>query len=241
MTDRLRLLVVDHDPVHRLGLVRAIEQSSLDAEVLQAGGFDEGLARLHEGRYDCVMIDHDLPDRGAIKLTTEIRGDGDPLPIIFVTGLHDEDATQQAIDSGVTDFHPKNDLSPRRFAFRIKFAIRVAKAEAETVKSLDQATAAARARDEVLAIVSHDLRGPLHAISLATEALKDDAGAAATRYLGAIERASSRAERLISDLLDASAIENGKIALNRTTINLGAVARQAAADHELQVRTPAAA
>jgi signal transduction histidine kinase len=233
MTDRLRLLVVDHDPTHRLGMVRAIEQSSLDAEVIEAGAADEAVAKLAEDGFACVLIDQDLPERGAIKLTTEIRGDGDTLPIIFITGLHDEDATQQAIDSGVTDFLPKHDMSPRRLAFRIKFAIRVAKAEAETVKSLDQATAAARARDEVLAIVSHDLRGPLHAISLATEALRDEAGPSADRYLGAIERAGSRAERLISDLLDVSAVENGKLSLNRAPVNLGAVARQATADHEL--------
>jgi signal transduction histidine kinase len=72
----------------------------------------------------------------------------------------------------------------------------------------------------------------LHAISLATEALRDEVSESARRYLGAIERASARAERLINDLLEASAIESGALTLERSPIDAGAVLRQAAADHE---------
>jgi signal transduction histidine kinase len=81
--------------------------------------------------------------------------------------------------------------------------------------------------------VSHDLRGPLHAISLACEALRDEIPQESLRYLGAIERASVRAERLISDLLEASAIENGALTLNRGAIDAAALIKQVAADHEL--------
>jgi signal transduction histidine kinase len=88
----------------------------------------------------------------------------------------------------------------------------------------------------VLAVVSHDLRGPLHAIGLACEALHDEVTGAAVRYLGAIERASQRAERLITDLLEASAIENGALQLARAAVDAGAIVRQATADYELQVK-----
>jgi signal transduction histidine kinase len=115
----------------------------------------------------------------------------------------------------------------------VTFAIRIGRAEAESARAVEQARALARARDEVLAVVSHDLRGPLHAISLATEALKDEIAGPAARYLGAIERASQRAERLITDLLEASAIENGALQLARAPIDAGAILRQAAAEHEL--------
>ena len=35
------------------------------------------------------------------------------------------DAVYEAVDAGVTDFFPKGDLSPRRLALRIRFAIRI--------------------------------------------------------------------------------------------------------------------
>ncbi len=211
-------------------------EHSLHAEVIEATTPEEAFAALAGAPTDCVLVDQDLPHKGALVVVTQLRGDRNPVPILLVTGLQDEDLLQQAIDCGVTDFFPKTDISPRRLAFRVKFAIRLQATEIDNVKSIESATAASRARDEILAIVSHDLRGPLHAISLASEALREDAGDDAKRYLGAIDRAGARAERLISDLLDASAIENGKLSLNAARINLSNVAKQAAQDHELSVQ-----
>lgn len=227
------MLVVDDDLVDRLAVRRAVEQSGLDATVAEAGNADEALAKLAQTAFDCLLLDQDLPGRSGVDVATEIRAAGGHVPIIFVTGQQNEELLQAAVDAGVTDFMPKHDLSPRRLGLRIKFAIRIGKAEAESARAVVEATAAARARDEILAVVSHDLRGPLHAISLATEALKDEITGPAARYLGAIERASTRAERLISDLLEATAIENGGITLARAPIDAGAILRQAAAEHEL--------
>jgi signal transduction histidine kinase len=233
MPDRMRVLVIDHDPTHRVRIRRAIELSTLDADVVELSTPDEAFAALATAPTDCVLIDQDLPHKGALVIVTSLRGDRNGVPILLLTGLQDEDLLQQAIEFGVTDFFPKTDLSPRRLGFRIKNAIRLAAAEVDNVRSLETALTAARARDEVLAIVSHDLRGPLHAISLASEALREDATDDAKRYLSAIDRAGARAERLISDLLDASAIENGKLSLNLGRVNLSSVVRQTAADFEL--------
>ena len=60
----------------------------------------------------------------------------------------------------------------------VSFAIRIGRAEAESTRAIERATDAARVRDEILAVVSHDLRGPLHAISLATEALPTEGSTA---------------------------------------------------------------
>lgn len=236
MTDRVRLLMVDDDVVDRLAIRRAIEQSGLTTEIDEANDADEALAKVAIRRYDCLLLDHDLPGTSGIALTNTLRAAGNLVPIIYITGQQNEELLQAAVEAGVTDFFPKNDLSPRRLMLRIRFAIRIGRAEAESAKSLATANQAARARDDVLAVVSHDLRGPLHAISLACEALRDELPPHAMRYLGAIERASARAERLISDLLEASAIENGALTLTRHPIDAAAIIRQAAADHELLVK-----
>ena len=231
-----KLLMIDDDVVDRLAIRRAVEQSGLAAQIEEASTAEDAVAKVRKNRYDCLLLDHDLPGTSGVELTKQLRGSGDLTPIVFVTGQQNEELLQQAVDAGVTDFFPKGDLSPRRLALRIRFAVRIGRAEAESARSLAQATQAARARDDVLAVVSHDLRGPLHAISLACEALRDEISEDATRYLGAIERASARAERLISDLLEASAIENGALQLTRGTIDAAALVKQAAADHELLVK-----
>ncbi len=233
MSERVRLLMIDDDLVDRLAIRRAIDQSGLVAEIDEANNADEAVLAVRRKTYDCLLLDHDLPGTSGTELTRKLRASGDLTPVVLVTGQQNEELLQSAVDAGVTDFFPKGDLSPRRLALRIRFAIRIGRAEAQSAKSLADANQATRARDEILAVVSHDLRGPLHAISLACEALREEISPSALRYLGAIERASQRAERLITDLLEASAIENGALTLSRAAVDAAAIVRQAAADYEL--------
>ena len=236
MIERLRLLVIDDDLVDRLAIRRAIEQSALQTTIVEAADSTEAHAALATNTFDCLLLDQDLPGTAGVALAAQIRAAGNMVPIVFTTDRQNEELLEQAVDAGVTDFIPKTDLSPRRLALRIAFAIRIGRAEAESARLLGEATAASRARDDILAVVSHDLRGPLHAISLASEALRDEISGNSVRYLGAIERATHRAERLIADLLEASAIENHSLTLMRGSIDVCSIVRQAAADHELAVK-----
>ena len=74
---------------------------------------------------------------------------------------------------------------------------------------------AVKVREELLAMVSHDLRNPMNAVLMAAaqiEYLVDD-GSPAERILksaGIIKRAIERMNRLVSDLLDLSRLEAGK-------------------------------
>ena len=80
------------------------------------------------------------------------------------------------------------------------------------------AQAATRARDDVLAIVSHDLRNPIHTIQMSAALLQElypDPQELLVRQLAVIRRASRRANALIQDLLDVSRIESGTLAVER--------------------------
>jgi signal transduction histidine kinase len=78
-----------------------------------------------------------------------------------------------------------------------------------------KAEQAIAARDEVLAVVSHDLRNPVNRVRLAAELmietreLSDGAG----RTAAMIVRAADEMNRLIGDLLDVARIEAGRLAV----------------------------
>lgn len=235
MSERLRILVVDDDMVDRLAIRRAVEQSDLEADIEEASTAAEA-QRMCTTPFDCWLLDHDLPGTTGTELTRQMRAHGDATPVVMVTGQHNEELLQAAVDAGITDFFPKGDLSPRRLALRIRFAIRIGRAEAESQRSVKAANQAARARDDVLAVVSHDLRNPLHAIGLACDSLRHEVTEKGLGYIGAIERASRRAERLINDLLEASAIENGVLTLSRSAVDAAAIVRTAAAEAELLMK-----
>lgn len=80
-------------------------------------------------------------------------------------------------------------------------------------------------RDDVLAIVSHDLRGPLSTITMRAEELARRPG---TEKVGrSIVAVAGRMSRLIDDLLDASAIKAGKLKLAFGTHDIGDLVREA--------------
>ena len=85
-----------------------------------------------------------------------------------------------------------------------------------------QAEAASRLKDEFLATVSHELRGPLSAMAGWVHVLASDKVDAATaaRGLAAIQRNVQAQARLVEDLLDAARITTGKLRLTPLLIDL---------------------
>jgi PAS domain S-box-containing protein len=79
------------------------------------------------------------------------------------------------------------------------------------------AQSAAKSRDEVLAVVAHDLKSPLSAIVLGASTLltraPDDDRRRGRRQLEAIRRASERMARMIGDLVDVTSLEAGHLSI----------------------------
>ncbi|HYJ80541.1 MAG TPA: GAF domain-containing sensor histidine kinase [Longimicrobiaceae bacterium] len=95
-----------------------------------------------------------------------------------------------------------------------------------------QAQQAIRARDAVLAVVSHDLRNPLASILLNATLLLDLAGEELqpwmADHLQQMVDAVEQTNRLISDLLDVARIEqNGALALERAAVDAHALVARA--------------
>jgi signal transduction histidine kinase len=108
----------------------------------------------------------------------------------------------------------------------------------ENARLYGQAQAAVVARDEFLSIASHELRTPLTSLRLALENLRRVAGrdgvsigpgSSVDRVLTASERAGQRLEKLVEALLDVSRIHMGRLELEVTEVELGAVVAEAAA------------
>jgi PAS domain S-box-containing protein len=99
---------------------------------------------------------------------------------------------------------------------------------AENARLMAEAQEALRSREDLLAIVSHDLRNPLGVVLtssalLLRSALPPDKGERARRQVEAIQRAGNRMNRLIRDLLDFASIEGGRLTLARRPLDVAAL------------------
>ena len=113
----------------------------------------------------------------------------------------------------------------------------------------DEVRANDRCKDEFLAMLSHELRNPLSAISNAAALIRATAPMpeAVEWGIGVVDRQVRHLTRMIDDLLDVSRITRGKIRLRRIRVDAAAVVENAAASvrplmldrrHRLEVDCP---
>jgi PAS domain S-box-containing protein len=87
---------------------------------------------------------------------------------------------------------------------------------------------AERRKDEFLATLAHELRNPLAPLRTGLQALGRPRGEGTTASIRAImERQLAQMVRLIDDLLDVSRISSGKVVLQRSRVDLRAIAELA--------------
>jgi PAS domain S-box-containing protein len=99
----------------------------------------------------------------------------------------------------------------------------------ENARLYSRAQEVNRAKDEFLATLSHELRTPLTPILGWTHMIRSGqlAQEEAERGISVIEKNSHALSRLINDLLDMSSILSGKMGIERATVELSEVVREA--------------
>ncbi|MFW6175861.1 MAG: sensor histidine kinase, partial [Acidobacteriota bacterium] len=111
----------------------------------------------------------------------------------------------------------------------IHAALRARRQQYEVRDLVDQLAEQDRQKDEFLAVLGHELRNPLGAISTAAAVLSHDGlgDAPRRRQVAVIERQVRQLARMLDDLLDLSRLNLGKIRTERRPVELQAVVRDA--------------
>jgi PAS domain S-box-containing protein len=185
--------------------------------------FDSVLALLDEetrspidGPFARVMHDGTVAEAGRRTLLRSRSGDETP---IECRGAPRRDAEGRTIGTVLVC----RDASERRRAERERAEI-LARAHA----ARDEAESANRAKDEFLAMLGHELRNPLGAISNAVYVLElvGAQTAPAVQARQVIGRGLEQLTRMVDDLLDVARVTRGKVVLDRRPVNLADIVTQ---------------
>src|SRR5437773_7085389 len=87
----------------------------------------------------------------------------------------------------------------------------------EHARLFHEAQQATRARDDVLAVVAHDLRNPLNTVSMAVSLMLESTPPERVqerRQVEIVRRATDRMNRMIQDLLDVKRMESGRLTID---------------------------
>jgi signal transduction histidine kinase len=119
------------------------------------------------------------------------------------------------------------------FAAQAAVALENARLYQQAVREREQLKELEQMKSQFLSLVSHELRTPLASIKASAEVLlstaAEDAPEAHVRLLRNIDRSSDRLGALITDLLDLTRIEGGRLELHRERVDLREVADEALA------------
>lgn len=101
------------------------------------------------------------------------------------------------------------------------------KLEQDRQSLLEELRDTIHARDQLLALVSHDLRSPLNAILLSTQALKLEGSTTAMTAAQRIQRAVTHMNQIIANLIDAGAVEAGQFRVDPREVDIEALVEDA--------------
>jgi PAS domain S-box-containing protein len=116
---------------------------------------------------------------------------------------------------------PRRSFTPEAVSLAEKFAQPVALSLTNT-SLYAAAQRANQAREEVLGVVSHDLRNPLSAIAMVARVLREnppDDPRAREELIATIGDSVDAMNRLIQDLVDVASIERGQLSLERGAVS----------------------
>jgi signal transduction histidine kinase len=248
--DKPKILVVNDDAGSLLALTSLLDQwaDATNYEVLSARSGHEALRQVLLHDFAVILLDVNMPGMDGFETAEAIhqRARSADIPIIFVTAfLADELDRLKAYQRGAADFlftpvipqillakvsvfvtlATKNEQLRRQAAKLSERTLELTATNRRLTREMEERRAAERkshAKDEFLAMLGHELRNPLSAISSASAliGMSNAAPDTVTRAKQIIGRQTQHLTRIVDDLLDLSRAMSGKILLARQPLDL---------------------
>ena len=137
----LRVLLVEDDADDVVLCRDAIAHGNLHCDLSLAGTLREAIAHLDREGGDVVLVDLSLPDAQQLEAVSMLAQRFVELPIVVLTGLHDEQTAARALHAGAEDYLVKGPGSRDTIGRAVRYAIERKRGE-QTRRARDAAEAA---------------------------------------------------------------------------------------------------
>jgi signal transduction histidine kinase len=249
--ERPRILVVNDDHASLLALTSLLDlwAEELNYTVVSARSGHEALRQVLLHDFAVILLDVNMPGMNGFETAEAIQQHprAAEIPIIFITAYQaDEVARLQAYQRGAADFiftpvipqimrakvsvfvtmAQKNEELRRQTTELCRHTQELVDINERLTREMEERHAverASHAKDEFLAMLGHELRNPLSAISSAASLLGMPAitGEIALRARNIVQRQTKQLSAIVDDLLDLSRAMSGKVVLARRPLDLG--------------------
>ena len=219
-----RILVVDDYPVS----LKLLEKLFADEYLVQTA--TDGATALalcqHEPLPDLVLMDVLMPGMDGFEVVRSLRERPATaqIPVIFVTGLNDDEARVKGMELGAVDFVSKTN-DPKALRAKVRNFIQFVDLRRKLQLDYDAMLDAARSREEAENITRHDLKGSLAGIVGMVQSLADD-GDMHPRHVAQLRLVQQTAEQVMN-MVNLSGelykIEMGRFKLKAKAVDIGEI------------------
>jgi two-component system sensor histidine kinase/response regulator len=210
------ILIVDDEPLNR-ELLHAYLESS-EHTLIDAASGEDALAAVASERPDIVLLDVMMPGLSGFDTVERIKAATRDqfLPVVLVTALADHDSRLRGLRAGADEFLTKP-VDRHELLLRVANLLSLRAKESALMAHNVELIELQRFRDEMSAMIVHDLKNPLSVMLANIDYLIESAGdnLDSLDALHDSKSAGRRAIRLLGNLLDLSNLENGRWKLRR--------------------------
>jgi two-component system, sensor histidine kinase and response regulator len=218
-----RILLVDDEPLN-LALLRG-RLTPLGYELVDASSGEEALELLAKESFDMVLLDVRMPGMGGMETARRIKQlvsarDGF-VPVVMLTALDDENVRREGLEAGADDFLGKPfNASELLLRIRNLLALRADRMALQGQNA--RLLKLQRFKEEMAALLVHDLKSPAAAILLNLDASMETTSPESETYepLISARGACQRMLRLLANILDIARAEDDQLKAHRQQVPL---------------------
>lgn len=230
------ILVVD-DTLSNLRLLeRMLGERGYKVRPVRSG--EAALRAARASAPDLILLDINMPGMNGYEICRQLKADESlrDIPVLFISALSETDDKLRAFEAGGVDYVNKPFQFDEVYA-RIRTHLELRQQRRQLEENYTRLRDLERLRDSLTHMIAHDMKSPLLATQLAIDligktAAREDARIA--ELVGVAGASVSMLVELVSQMLDVSRMEAGKLELRRARVDLVDMARKAVDALKLQ-------
>jgi signal transduction histidine kinase len=232
------ILIVDDIPENLYSLKKVLELHKFSVDTAQSG--EEALKKILKNSYFLIILDVQMPGMDGFEVADAISGSTKTknIPIIFLSAANtDKRFITRGYASGALDYITKPvdvDILLLKVKTFYKLYVKtteLTETQANLRKEIEYRKVAENKKDEFISMASHELKTPLTSVKGYVQLIKKSVQKYDDSVInGFLHRTGLQLEKLnnlVTDLLDISKIETGKIAFNKKWFDFNIMVNEA--------------
>ncbi len=234
-----KILIAEDDPISRKVLRKSLQKRDFNVTAV-SNGLEAWEVFKNGNAPQLLILDWMMPEMDGIEVCRRIRKkkSNKYTYIIFLTAKGQKGDLSEGMSAGADDYITKP-FDTQELMARVKVGKRIIRLENQLTSHIERLKELDKLKDDFISTVSHELRTPIAVmrggISLCLDGVVGEITEKQKDILSDSMENIDRLNRLVTDLLDISKIEAGKLSIHRSSFDLCSVAKKIKRDFSFQI------